>query len=297
MEAEWNAPRLPLETLGIGPFHSGELNNMSDIPAFYPHGNSARNMSLLGYSVDVSNSNSIVATVLDSSCGRHMVRDSSGALLVDSVPGLSGMHTTDSSVAVEWSPAEQQLLQDGLVKFADELSMMKYIKIAATLREKTVRDQGKRRKQDEAHVRKATCRKDKLAESRSNPSPIMHDTAGYSFPSPQMEQLEHSCGALTAKAAQLLDQNRQVLEQIDANLSAMQPQKNIALVNRSRKYFEELSAILKKIPGGISQLPELPPLAELPQEDSCSTASPVQTSIYYMPDVLGRQQDKLEPPC
>ncbi|KAL9275201.1 hypothetical protein AKJ16_DCAP26545 [Drosera capensis] len=278
---------------------------MADITYFYPQGNSARTMSLPGYSGNVSNNNPVVASVSDSSVSRHMVRDSSGAILVDSAPELSGMHNSDGGAAVDWSPSEQQLLQEGLVKFADEPSIMKYIKIAATLREKTVRDvalrckwmMGKRRKQHEAHARKANCRKEKLVEpqSRSHLSPSAHDTVGYSFQAPHREQRERPCGALTQKATQLLDQNRQVLEQIDANLSAMQPHKNEALINSSRKFFEEISAILKEMPGRISLLPELPPWYG--QEHSSINAASVQQLMYYMPNVLGRQQEKREPQC
>ncbi|EXC33101.1 hypothetical protein L484_014981 [Morus notabilis] len=59
-----------------------------------------------------------------------------GSLLLDSVPGLKH----DVGLAVEWSVEEQHKLERGLVEYGNEPSIMRYIKIAALLREKTVRD-------------------------------------------------------------------------------------------------------------------------------------------------------------
>ncbi|KAJ0514318.1 hypothetical protein HanHA300_Chr10g0368271 [Helianthus annuus] len=59
-----------------------------------------------------------------------------GSVLGDSVSGLKD----DAGLAVEWSVDEQRKLEEGLSKFADEPSIMRYIKIATTMRDKTVRD-------------------------------------------------------------------------------------------------------------------------------------------------------------
>ncbi|KAL9254167.1 hypothetical protein AKJ16_DCAP03499 [Drosera capensis] len=273
MSAEWNTPRLPLEALGVGPFHVGAVNNMADITSFYPQGNSARTISLPGYPGNISNNNPVVASVSDSSVSRHMVRDSGGAILVDSTPELNGIHNSDTSTAVDWSPSEQQLLQEGLVKFADEPSIMKYIKIAATLREKTVRDvalrckwmMGKRRKQHEAHARKANCRKS------HNHDPIYLQVC--------MIQLDIHF--------KLLIGNKEK--------DPAEPHKNEALINSSRKFFEEISAILKEMPGRISLLPKLP--SWYGQEHSSVNDASVQPLMYYTANVLGRQQEKREPQC
>ncbi|XP_076890522.1 uncharacterized protein LOC143541635 [Bidens hawaiensis] len=54
----------------------------------------------------------------------------------NSVPGLKH----DASLAVGWSDEEQCKLEEGISIYADEPNIMKYIKIAATLPDKTVRD-------------------------------------------------------------------------------------------------------------------------------------------------------------
>ncbi|PPD86275.1 hypothetical protein GOBAR_DD16781 [Gossypium barbadense] len=46
----------------------------------------------------------------------------------------------EAGFAVEWSIDEHYILEDSLEKYKDEPSIMKYIKIAATLPDKTVRD-------------------------------------------------------------------------------------------------------------------------------------------------------------
>ncbi|MQM15782.1 hypothetical protein Taro_048733 [Colocasia esculenta] len=59
-----------------------------------------------------------------------------GVLHLDPVPGLKH----DTGLAVDWSLEEQASLERGLVKYSNEPNIMKYIKIAATLHNKTVRD-------------------------------------------------------------------------------------------------------------------------------------------------------------
>ncbi|EPS57650.1 hypothetical protein M569_17167, partial [Genlisea aurea] len=96
--------------------------------------------------------------------------DSSSSLLYDSVPGLKH----DTGLAVEWSTDEQYRLDEGIAKYANEPNIMKYIKIAASLRDKTVRDVAlrckwmarKRRKQENQKCgKKVKDRKELLAES------------------------------------------------------------------------------------------------------------------------------------
>ncbi|KAF8398757.1 hypothetical protein HHK36_014615 [Tetracentron sinense] len=108
-------------------FQSGAINSTSGmIPVGSSLGvNSTAGMILSG------NSSSI-----DNNVGITLAANSSGGLLLDSVPGLKH----DTELAVEWSVDEQCKLEEGLVKFDDEPNIMRYIRIAATLRDKTVRD-------------------------------------------------------------------------------------------------------------------------------------------------------------
>ncbi|XP_039065817.1 uncharacterized protein LOC120211321 [Hibiscus syriacus] len=109
------------------------------------------------------------------------------SFLLDSVAGLKH----DTGLAAEWSADEQYILEDGLEKYKEEPNILKYIKIAATLRDKTVRDvalrcrwmQRKRRKPEEHNLgKKVNHRKDKLVESSSKmnmPSSLPQTMAAY----------------------------------------------------------------------------------------------------------------------
>ncbi|KAD0364779.1 hypothetical protein E3N88_40380 [Mikania micrantha] len=120
-------------------------------------------MNYFGNSSTVSGSSGF--TGIGNSCDSHVV---------DSVP--ESKHR--AGLAAEWSVEEQYKLEEALVKYADESGMIKYVKIAATLRDKTVRDvaircrwmAGKRRKHEELNLwRKSKDKKDKLMESSSMP--------------------------------------------------------------------------------------------------------------------------------
>ncbi|XP_020262466.1 uncharacterized protein LOC109838428 [Asparagus officinalis] len=61
---------------------------------------------------------------------------SSSNTQLEPVPGIR----QDSGLSLEWTFEEQNMLKQGLIKYAGEHGMMKYIKIAAMMRRKTVRD-------------------------------------------------------------------------------------------------------------------------------------------------------------
>ncbi|KAH7516664.1 hypothetical protein FEM48_Zijuj10G0159200 [Ziziphus jujuba var. spinosa] len=163
-------------------FQSGAINSTSEMLqmgySFGVNSNTAAGMMFTGNSTIIGN-NPVIS----------QAGSSSGALLLDSVPGLKH----DVGLAVEWSVEEQYKLEEGLARYADEPSIMRYIKIAATLRDKTVRDVAlrcrwmmrKRRKPDEHNVgKKVINRKDKLLESSSKmnmPSALPLNMGTYPF--------------------------------------------------------------------------------------------------------------------
>ncbi|CAK9166753.1 unnamed protein product [Ilex paraguariensis] len=165
-------------------FQSGAINSTSEmIPMgnYYGHGvNSVAGGMMFSGNSSILNHNPVITT---------QAGNSSPSLLLDSVPGLKH----DTGLAVEWSAEEQYRLEDGLVKFADEPSIMRYVKIAATLHDKTVRDVAlrcrwmtrKRRKQEDHNLgKKVKDRKDKLVESSLNTnmsSASSLNVAGYSL--------------------------------------------------------------------------------------------------------------------
>ncbi|KAK8265448.1 hypothetical protein V6Z11_D12G177800 [Gossypium hirsutum] len=141
--------------------------------------------------------------------------------------------THDTGLAVEWSVDEQYVLKEGLEKYKKEPNIMKYIKIAATLPDKTVRDvalrsrwmQRKRRKPEELNAgKRVNNRKDKLVESSSKmnmPSDLPQNTAPYPLTMHPLDQNGRiPSEGIFGTTMHLLKQNSQVLSQITSNLSA-----------------------------------------------------------------------------
>ncbi|KAL9241323.1 hypothetical protein vseg_015447 [Gypsophila vaccaria] len=171
---------------------------------------------------------------------------------LDSVPGLKH----DAGLAVEWTEEEQYKLEEGLVKFKDEPSILKYVKIAAMLGDKTVRDVAlrcrwmtrKRRKQEESTLlRKGNHRK---------------NVAPYSFQQNHLDRNQHlKCQVLSSRAKQLLEQNLQAFNQIHTNMTCFKLQDNIDLFCHTRDNINNINAILNNMTeysGKMSHMQYLP---------------------------------------
>ncbi|KAH9323415.1 hypothetical protein KI387_018054, partial [Taxus chinensis] len=120
--------------------------------------------------------------------------------------GNSGTPTTlkhDPGLAIEWSMDEQNIIEEGLQQYANESNFVKYIKIAALLPDKTVRDvalrcrwmskkeNGKRRKGDEQNLaKKYKDRKEKFVDPSSK-QPVQlvpqSNMATYASPMPSTD--------------------------------------------------------------------------------------------------------------
>ncbi|KAK9074422.1 hypothetical protein SSX86_007020 [Deinandra increscens subsp. villosa] len=242
--------------------------------------------------------------------------NSSGSFVGDS--GLGLKH--DAGLAVEWSFEEQYKLEEGLSIFADEPSMMRYIKIAATLNDKTVRDVAlrcrwmaavsfsavsfvfgillrafltrKRRKQDEPHMmKKFINKKDNLAVSLSKPSissvPKL-DVAPFSVAINNRVQIDSiTFEALSGSIKYLLEQNNQVLGQISANISLMKLQDNIDLFSHTKNNITAVLNHMKYIPG--------PPIPVSLNEDLAHSILP-PTNQRMMFEASNGMYMKQEPP-
>ncbi|WVZ03372.1 hypothetical protein V8G54_024178 [Vigna mungo] len=126
-------------------FHSEDIDSVFNRRAisFQPGGaiNRLSEMVPMGNYFGLSSSSGMIysgnSTIINSNPVMSQAGNpSSSSLLLDSVPGLKH----DTGLAVEWSVDEQYRLEEGLAKYADEPSIMRYIKIAALLPDKTVRD-------------------------------------------------------------------------------------------------------------------------------------------------------------
>lgn len=171
----------------------------------------------------------------------------SSSLLVDSVPGLKH----EAGLAVEWSVEEQYRLEEGLAKYADEPSILRYIKIAALLHDKTVRDVALR------------CRwmTDKLMESSSKATTSLTtplNVAGYSFMRNYQNGSDRMSREALDGARHLLEQNNEVLRHISANLSVFKLQENIDLFSCTRNNITTILNHMSSMRGVMSRMPPLP---------------------------------------
>eukprot|EP00250_Pteridium_aquilinum_P010498 c19431_g1_i1 orf=309-1088(+) len=180
----------------------------------------------------------------------------------------------DPGIAHEWSIEEQTIIEDGLSKHASESSINKYIKIAAMLPEKTVRDVAlrcrwmqkkdseKRRKAEEQNPpKKSKDKKDKPVDSKPVVVPGLRASApAYATPN-AMLSLESDDGiniVIEGTAGQLLQQNTQIISQIKANFSACKIQENTDLLVRFRDNILAISNSIKDMPGITNPMPPLP---------------------------------------
>ncbi|CAN4090397.1 unnamed protein product [Withania somnifera] len=224
----------------------------------------------------------------------------SGSFLLDTVPGLKH----DTGLAVEWTVEELYKLEEGLIKYANEPRIMKYIKIAATLRDKNVRDVAlrcrwilrKRRKPDDySFGKRVKDRKDKLEEmsSMSSASASLMSLAPYSL---SMYHHVHSdalpSGALLG-TRRLLEENNQALNKISANLSTFKLQDNVDLFYQTKNNLIAILNNMKNMPGIMSQMPPLPVFLN---EELASSLSP-SSSQPMMFSCRNGIQLKQEPAC
>ncbi|XP_017971743.1 PREDICTED: uncharacterized protein LOC18610058 isoform X2 [Theobroma cacao] len=178
---------------------------------------------------------------------------SGSSLLLDSVAGLKH----DTGLAVEWSVDEQHILDNGLEKYKEEPNIMKYIKIAATLPDKTVRDvalrcrwmQRKRRKPEEYIAgKKVNNRKDKLVESSSKmnmPSALPQNMTVYPLMVHHLGQNERMPSeGISGTTMQRLKQNAQTFTQITSNLSAYKSENWIIRITDESRENSNFSSIV-----------------------------------------------------
>nr|XP_011463466.1 PREDICTED: uncharacterized protein LOC101301287 isoform X2 [Fragaria vesca subsp. vesca] len=276
MAMQSNTGFLHDETFGYGlnrhaiSFQSGAINSSSEMFPMGSYYSADHGMGMgvgMGMGMMFSpNSGPAMSMVNHRPVISQPVNSSGASLLLDSAPGLKH----DTGLAVEWSMEEQYKLEEGLVKYADEPSIMRYIKIAATLRDKTVRDVAlrcrwmtrKRRKaEDHTTGKKGNIRKDKLVESSSKisiPSAPQYNMAAYSRMMHRMDQNERlQCEGISGTAKQLLDQNAQAFNQITANLSTYKLQDNIDLFSCTRNNLNDILNDMRGMPGLMSQMPPL----------------------------------------
>ncbi|CAJ2674161.1 uncharacterized protein LOC123912470 isoform X2 [Trifolium pratense] len=274
-------------------FHYGDMNSslnwhaisfqsgaVSSLPEMVPMGNyfglnnDTSGMMYSGNS-SIVNSNSHVISQQGNASGC--------SLLVDSVPGLKH----DAGLAAEWSVDEQYKLEEGLLKYADEPSIMRYVKIAASLRDKTVRDVAlrcrwmtrKRRKSEDHMLKKANNRKDKPVESSPKQylQPVVTTYSCIPHHMDRSQRIVYDDG-VCGPMKRLLEQNAQAFSQINSNLSTFKLQDNIDLLCQTRRNISTILDDMREMPGIMSQMLPLPVSID---EDLACSILPNKTQEFY----------------
>ncbi|ERN20306.1 hypothetical protein AMTRI_Chr06g178100 [Amborella trichopoda] len=191
-------------------------------------------------------------------------------------PGTVQALKHNPGIAAEWTQEEQNILDEGLNKYASEKQIiMKYAKIAMTLNNKTVRDValrwkwmqkkeiGKRRKsEDQNMTRKSKDKKEKVNDPSSKQSTHLAARPSVSPCAAQIFSMDNDDGisykAIGGATGQMLEQNAHMFNQISTNLASFQFKENIKLFCQTR---DNITAILNDIsdmPGLMKQMPPLP---------------------------------------
>ncbi|XP_010935471.1 uncharacterized protein [Elaeis guineensis] len=195
--------------------------------------------------------------------------------MINNMPAISAAGSSSSNVrhdhvhtfkpgtvsGSDWSAQEVAKLNEGLIKYAHEPNFMKYIKIAAMLPEKTIRDVAMRcRWMSEKMVASSSTANVRMVPS-DNMSPyslMMHHNVNHH------DHFSHGGPTLDGAIQHLLDENVQMLSQISANLATFKIRENIELFLRARNNFtsilrrmSEWPPTMNQVPGIMSPLPHL----------------------------------------
>ncbi|KAK9672209.1 hypothetical protein RND81_12G084500 [Saponaria officinalis] len=174
-------------------------------------------------------------------------------------------------ISTDWTAEEQAILDDGLVKYASEINVVRYAKIALSMPNKTVRDialrcrwlnkkeVSKRRKED--HSRKSKDKREKVTENTSKPPhlasrPSSHPYAVPAVPDDNEDGVSYE--AIGGPTGELLKQNQQLFQQISANFSSFQVQDNISLFCQARDNLAKIMNSMSDTPEIMKQMPPLP---------------------------------------
>lgn len=288
-------------------FQSGAVNSSSEVMMMMmnPCASSTAGMNLNTNMVFPGNSSLIGNSSLASAPGFvQAAADSSSTSLSVSIPGLKH----DAGLAVEWTVQEQYKLEQGLLNYADEPNIMKYIRIASTLQDKTVRDVAmrcrwmtrKRRKAEEHYLgKKVNNRKDKLVElnlKTNIPLVMQQNNTAYPVTMQHMYRnvpISFEVLGISGTTRHLLEQNALAFSQIRANLSTFKLQDNIELFCCTRSNITATLNDMRCTPGIMSQMPPLP---ESINEDLASSILPNASQSMMLSSPTGIQL-KQEPRC
>ncbi|XP_048559816.1 uncharacterized protein LOC125540269 isoform X2 [Triticum urartu] len=196
----------------------------------------------------------------------------------------------------EWSDRELNILNEGLTRYAREPNIMRYIKIAAMLPNRTIRDvalrcwwaAGKdRRKKPEGFftgkkMRDMKPMQDKMFASAPMSNFHMAPTNNLTPFSISMENPNQQCQVpkeapvVDSATQQLLEENNQLLSQIAANIETFKTGENMDLFLRTNSNIKTILSRMSETPGIMGQMP---PLQELAHEDKLNSLLQVDRMV------------------
>ncbi|XP_020570816.1 uncharacterized protein LOC110017968 [Phalaenopsis equestris] len=245
-------------TQHVGSFQTGAISSTAGL--VQGEINSAAGMMLAGNSGTLNSGSSML-----------LEGSSNGNYHLDLLAGLKH----DTGLTADWSYKEQALLSHGLIQYSDQPTIMKYIKIAALLPDKSVRDVAlrsswmsrkenvkRRRYEDYSTGRKCKDRKEKMGDSftKVNILPFGRNV-GYPFLMHHGNNNNHflsEAPIIDNAGRQLLEENVRVLGQIASNLETVKIQDNVNLFLRTRNNITAILSSMSGMPGIMSQMPPLP---------------------------------------
>ncbi|XP_048541861.1 uncharacterized protein LOC125520864 isoform X2 [Triticum urartu] len=176
----------------------------------------------------------------------------------------------------DWTPYELSIFQEGLARYAREPTIMKYIKIAAMLPTKTIRDvalrcrwtagkESRRRKPDEFYAgKRIRDLKEKMVVSTSlanfqmaPPNNLVPFSMSMHHPG-QNSLAANEVPVLDNATQHLLEENNQLLNQISANIETFKLGENMDLFLRTNNNIRTILKRMSETPGVMGQMRPLP---------------------------------------
>ncbi|XP_037487937.1 uncharacterized protein LOC119366321 isoform X1 [Triticum dicoccoides] len=183
----------------------------------------------------------------------------------------------------EWSDRELNILNEGLTRYAREPNIMRYIKIAAMLPNRTIRDvalrcwwaAGKdRRKKPEGFFtgKKMGDMKPMQDKMFASAAPMANfhmaptnNLTPFSIsmqnPNQQCQVPKEAAPVVDSATQQLLEENNQLLNQIAANIETFKTGESMDLFLRTNSNIKTILSRMSETPGIMGQMPPLPDLA------------------------------------
>nr|CAD1830681.1 unnamed protein product [Ananas comosus var. bracteatus] len=264
-------------------FHQGSISSSN-----YDH-------NLVSFQSEASHSSSVIAngfmSISDGNRNSGGMSLSGNPSAVNNMPAFSSPSASSSSNGLTglmpkykhvtaspayWSPYELAILKEGLIRHAHEPNIMKYIKIAAMLPTRTVRDvalrcwwnaQNKdfeRRRNSEEHYAGGKLTDTKMVASTStcnNHLASPSDVAPFSltrYHSSQKVKVTNEVPILDSVTRHLLDESEQLLIQIASNLELFKIQENMDPFLRTSNNIAAILNRMSQTPGIMCRMPPLP---------------------------------------